>query len=64
MRKVFELLAANPKMGRARHEIRLRLRSFYVDPFVIFYRSRRDGVYVLRIVHERRDVGTIIGLRR
>jgi len=53
---VMEKLAEFPTMGRARAELRPRLRSFASNPFSIFYRRTRTGVHVLRILHQRENV--------
>lgn len=53
---VFALLADTPRIGRVRPEVRAGLRSFFSDPFIVFYRPRSDGVYVLRVLHERQDI--------
>lgn len=51
-----ELLAQFPSLGRARDEVRPRLRSYPSKPFVIFYRRTRTGIHVHRILHQRQDV--------
>lgn len=53
---VMETLAQFPTMGRAREELRPRLRSFPSNPFIIFYQRTRTGVHVHRILHQRQDV--------
>ena len=54
---VMEKLADFPTLGRAREELRPRLRSFPSSPFIIFYRRTRTGIHVHRILHQRQDVG-------
>ena len=62
--EVMEKLADFPTMGRARSDVRPRLRSFAAPPFVIFYRRKRNGVYIIRILHQRQDVGKAFPKRR
>ncbi len=55
------LIAAFPSMGRERPELAPHLRSFPVNPFVIFYRllSDGDGIEVARVLRQERDIGAI-----
>lgn len=53
-------LARFPEMGRSRSEINPTLRSTLVAPYVLFYRLEGDVVQVLRILHGRRDVRSIM----
>ena len=57
--KKFELLAAQPRMGRLRPEFATHLRSFIEGRYVIFYRLVPDGIEIVRIIHGARDMGTI-----
>jgi toxin ParE1/3/4 len=50
------LLAASPAIGRQRDELARDLRSFPVGNYVIFYRSRKDGVELIRVLHGARDI--------
>jgi toxin ParE1/3/4 len=50
----FDLLAEQPRMGRARPEFGLGVRSFAVENYVIYYRHDGD-VLIARILHGRRD---------
>jgi toxin ParE1/3/4 len=54
----FNLLATQPKMGRARHEISADLRSHPFRRYVIFYLPIKDGIDVVRVLHSARDVDT------
>lgn len=51
-----EMLAQLPSLGRARDEVRPRLRSFPCGSFILFYRRTRTGIHVHRILHQRQDV--------
>jgi toxin ParE1/3/4 len=55
----FDTLSANPYMGRARHDLREGLRSHLVGNYLIFYRIIENDVLVLRILHGRRDIGSL-----
>jgi toxin ParE1/3/4 len=54
-----QALANLPHMGRPRPELRPRMRSCLAAPYVIFYRTARTHVVILRIVHERRDLADV-----
>jgi toxin ParE1/3/4 len=52
------LLATQPKLGRARSELAASLRSFPFGRYVIFYVALDDGLDVVRVLHSARDVGS------
>jgi toxin ParE1/3/4 len=52
-----QYLAANPLIGRPRSELGADLRGFLVKHLVIFYRTRQDGIEIVRILHSSRDIG-------
>ena len=52
----FATLAENPMMGRSRSELLSDLRSFLAGSYVIFYRPVENGVQILRVIHQARDV--------
>jgi|SRR3954469_21373045 len=52
----FRLLSKWPRIGRARPDLRRGLRSFPVGDYVIFYRTARSSVTILRVLHGRRDI--------
>jgi toxin ParE1/3/4 len=54
------MLAQFPELGRLRPEIALDLRSTLVQPYVLFYRIVGDEVQILRILHGRRDLRSIM----
>ena len=56
--KVF-LLAAHPRLGRARPELAPELRSLALPPYVIFYRPLADGIELIRVIHGARDIGEL-----
>jgi toxin ParE1/3/4 len=56
VRQKCRILAENPRLGRARDELRKGLRSFPVGKFLIFYRPLEDGIEVVRVLHGARDI--------
>lgn len=52
----FQLLARQPRLGRAREELAPGLRSFPLGRYVIFYESVLDGIAVVRVLHSARDL--------
>lgn len=55
-----QALAQFPEIGRSRPEIAPNLRSTLVRPYVIFYRVEGDVVQILRILHGRVDLQSIM----
>ncbi len=53
-------LAQFPEIGRGRPEIAPNLRGTLVQPYVIFYRIEDDVVQILRILHGRMDLRSIM----
>jgi toxin ParE1/3/4 len=53
METLFNLLAANPRMGRACDEVARGVRRSEHGRHVVFYRPRRRGILILRILHQR-----------
>jgi toxin ParE1/3/4 len=57
LRSKCEMLAETPgELGTIRSELADRLRSFYVRPFVLFFRSTESTVEIIRVLRERQDV--------
>jgi toxin ParE1/3/4 len=56
-----ERLRDFPHLGRAYAEIDAGVRIWRVERHVIYYRVSDDAITILRIVHERMDVSTILG---
>jgi toxin ParE1/3/4 len=50
------LLAAQPGMGRQRGELLAELRSFPIGRYVVFYLPTSDGIEVVRVLHNARDL--------
>jgi toxin ParE1/3/4 len=56
--KTFRLLAGRPGIGRIRSELYPDLRSFLVGKYVVFYLPLKNGIDVIRVLHEARDIET------
>jgi toxin ParE1/3/4 len=52
----FPMLAQFPTMGISRDPLLLGLRSFPVKPYIIFYVLIPEGIEILRIIHQSRDI--------
>jgi toxin ParE1/3/4 len=50
------LIVASPEMGRMREELQPGMRSFVIDPYVVYYRQIPSGVVILRVLHGARDI--------
>jgi len=56
----FAMLARNPRIGRARPDIRQDLRSFATGSYRIYYRQESKGVVrILYVRHAARDEGRL-----
>ena len=53
-------LAFYPKMGRERFDILSGVRSISVRKYVILYRLTSDEIEILRYVHGRRDLKSVL----
>jgi toxin ParE1/3/4 len=53
----FDMLAQTPMAGRARDDLAVKLRSFPVGRYIIFYVLVSDGVEVVRVMNIRQDIG-------
>ncbi|PZU98016.1 MAG: type II toxin-antitoxin system RelE/ParE family toxin [Pseudanabaena sp.] len=51
----FPMLAKFPEMGRSRKELSEELRSFPVNPYIIFYKRIENYIEIVRILHQSRD---------
>lgn len=58
IREKCRLIAKNPgEIGTSRDELLEGLRSFVVSPYVLFFRYTDSTVEIIRVLHERQDVG-------
>lgn len=52
----FPMLSRFPDMGRNRDYVSIGVRSFPVKPYIIFYTHITDGIEIVRILHQSRDI--------
>jgi toxin ParE1/3/4 len=50
------MLAQFPDIGQIKHDLRNRLRSFPVKPYIVFYIKVDNGIEVVRVLHQSRDI--------
>jgi plasmid stabilization system protein ParE len=50
------ILSIFPNAGRPRNELRQRLRSYVVHPYIVFYTVHEKRVLVERILHGHIDI--------
>ena len=50
------MLAQFPDIGKIRDDLRDKLRSFLVKPYIVFYIKLDGGIEVVRILHHSRDI--------
>lgn len=49
-----------PNSGRKREELKPGLRSVREGNFIILYLGTEDGVYIVRIIHSKRDIEPLL----
>lgn len=54
----FPMLSQFPDMGRQRDDLLTGLRSFPIKPYLIFYSKIADGIEIVRVLHQSRDIDT------
>lgn len=61
--RVLAKLARRPTLGRVRVDLDGEPRSFSVPPWLIVYEplEDREGIHLLRIIDNRRDVAALLG---
>ncbi|MHC6157744.1 type II toxin-antitoxin system RelE/ParE family toxin [Bradyrhizobium elkanii] len=52
----FQMLAENPPAGRQRPELGMKIGSFTVGNYVLFYEAFQNGVEIVRVLHGARDI--------
>jgi toxin ParE1/3/4 len=57
-------LRSHPLLGRARDEVAPGLRSLLVHPYAVFYRTKNDGVEIVRVLHEHQDFATVFSEKK
>ena len=55
------ILGENPYIGRSRADLRPGFRSLPAGSYMLFYRVDGDDVLILRVLHGRRDIGSLLG---
>ena len=55
LRQSFELIAETPYFGRKTREEFVLAKTLSAVPFVIVYKVAEDFIYILRIVHTKRN---------
>jgi plasmid stabilization system protein ParE len=60
----FDLIAAFPRLGTSRDDVRRGLRSHLAGNHHVFYRTHRDYVEVTRVIHQRRDLRRAFARKR
>ena len=55
----FPRLAQFPDMGRQRDNLLPSLKSFPLKPYIVFYTKISDGIEILRILHQSRDIESL-----
>ncbi|MFT4927677.1 MAG: toxin ParE1/3/4 [Phenylobacterium sp.] len=56
IRSMFDRITANPQLGRERKDLAKGLRSMPAKDHIIFYLPKSENVYIVRILHRRRDL--------
>lgn len=56
LENVFESLVINPRIGRARNEIKLGLFSIAEQEHIIFYRILKNHIRIVRVLHGSKDI--------
>ena len=50
------LLADSPNIGRTCDDIRIGYRRFEHEHHIIFYRQRKNDIFIIRILHKSMDI--------
>ncbi|MFB2974156.1 type II toxin-antitoxin system RelE/ParE family toxin [Aerosakkonema sp. BLCC-F183] len=53
------MLSQFPNIGNQRDDLVAGLRSFPVKPYIIFYNKIADGIEVVRVLHQARDIDNL-----
>jgi len=53
LQRCFGLIPANPEIGLKCDRIRKHYRRIEHEKHVVFYRARKDGILIVRILHQR-----------
>jgi toxin ParE1/3/4 len=55
LHECLQVLAKNPKLGRSAEQLAPELRRYEHQSHVIFYVPKREGVLIVRVLHESMD---------
>lgn len=56
----FDLLAAHPRVGRARDDLQTGIRGFPVGEYVLLYQIEGEDIVFLRVVRGSRDLDALL----
>ena len=56
LKKCFELLNSNPQIGSKALDLKSGYYRFPHRSHIIFYRIRKEGIFIVRVLHERMDI--------
>lgn len=48
-------LVDNPELGVSRESVRSGYRALFIKSHVVYYIIRTDGIFIVRVLHERMD---------
>jgi toxin ParE1/3/4 len=55
IQRACDIIAANPRVGRACDEVRAGYRKYRAGSHFLFYRTVADNIEIVRILHQSRD---------
>lgn len=55
-----QLLVEQPRLGKAFHHHRLKLRILTHDDYLVFYRERPGVIEIVRVIHGSRNIPDIL----
>lgn len=56
LEQCLQLLAENPNLGRTCDELRQGYRRHEYGSHIIFYRKRKNDIFITTIIHQSRDI--------
>ena len=56
---VCERLLDDTQLGKPRDELVVGVRSIVIRPHVVFYRASKTEIAIVRVLHQREDVGPV-----
>jgi hypothetical protein len=57
---ICDRLLDDPELGKPREELIVSVRSIVIWPHVVFYRVARSKTEIVRIIHQREDIGSVV----